>query len=273
MKSFMIIVILLLVLSCESDTSNDSNSSNFTHTDYEVLFENDPNGITLFFTGVNYKGSDFDKEIGRYRFDAIRVINKIFETPPFSEYKENYNAIILYLDPEPDQDSFETSPEQMVRSLFPNFKETDIILISTKNASRNQGTAGAVDAAFPNNNMWIMIHEVGHVAGKLGEEYRVPCNFLEDTSTTANLDITNDEQLVKWKHFINLPGYNEIGVFKRSCGTPYAAWKPSRNCIMDEGAKFCAVCREAIVKNIMIATNRPYDFEDFLEMDLKNTNR
>lgn len=259
-------LIVLLFFSCSPEEIEEKY---FKHKEYELVFENDPEGITFYFTGVNYFDEDLEKSSGQYKSDGIRIINEIFQTSPFSEYEEFFNAYIVYLNPEPGSDSFESSPENIVRSLFPDFKETDVILISARNSSA-QGMAFGVVASFPNNDRRIMIHELGHAVGSLGEEYVVPCNYLEDTSTTYNLDVTNNPDAIKWKHFIGLSGYEEVGITLRGCTDPYAAWKPTKNCVMNKGFHFCAPCREGIVKNIMQSKGLEYRFQDFILKDASN---
>ncbi len=261
------LVLTMMFFSC---SQQDAPPEFYSHKDYELIFENDPNGITLYFTGSNYSDYDFRKENGQYRNDGIRILNELFATPPFSEYKEYFNAYIVYINPEPDADPFDNAPEIVVRELFPNFKETDVVMISEDNPQFNQGVASGVVAAFPYNNRSIMVHEVGHVVGNLADEYSIPGGDYADyvCDEAPNVDITNNPNEVKWSHFIGLDGYENIDVFVGGCYTAMGAYRAANNCVMRRGFFFCAPCREGIVKKIMQVKGLPFNFQEFLAKDI-----
>lgn len=219
-----------------------------------------------------YSDQDFEKINGRYRTDTKRIIQQLFNTPPFSEYQQYFNAYIVYINPEEDG-LFEDLPESVVRDLFPEFDEQyDMVLISILNQSAG-GVAGGRVASFPFNNKDIMIHEVGHLAGNLGDEYYFDENdYITESSICynneyPNIDLTNDFNIIKWSHFIGLEGYESVGAVEGGCGFELGTWRPTDNCVMRHGSQFCAPCREAIVKQTLSAVGSEYSFEQFLLND------
>ncbi|MDT0559229.1 M64 family metallopeptidase [Ichthyenterobacterium sp. W332] len=270
MKYIVLLTIAITVLSCSKDSEQ---LEYFQHRDIETVFENDPNGINIYFTGGSYADADFEKTSGRYRADGIRIINQIFNTSPFSEYESYFNAYIVYVNPDIEADPSESSSENVVRSLMPNFNDDyDMILLSVNQYSV-QGLAGGRVATFGFNDKDTMIHEVGHLAGSLGDEYYTEnTDFNTDFSGCANnnypnLDITNNTEIIKWSHFIGLNGYESIGIVEGGCGVEQGTWRPTINCVMRYGSQYCAPCREAIVKQTLAARGLEYSFEEFLLSD------
>ena len=52
-----------------------------------------------------------------------------------------------------------------------------------------------------------------------------------------------------WRHFIEAR-YPGVGVYRGGGGQLKGAWKPTNNCVMKSGGKFCPICREQLVLRI-----------------------
>ena len=140
--------------------------------------------------------------------------------------------------------------------------------------------------AFP----FVVAHEFGHGFAKLGDEYCVYVGSMEDWEKEeylrlannygwwANLDFTNDPELIKWSRFLTDERYNGtgIGIFEGAT-YPVGVWRPSQTSIMQSDCRgmFNAPSREAIYKRIhrlALGKEWQFDYETFVEYDQKNIN-
>jgi len=135
----------------------------------------------------------------------------------------------------------------------------------------------------------IIQHEAGgHGFGKLGDEYanwftgEMPEWEIEGMVTMGtygwlrNVDYRNDENLVKWSHFLADERYaNEgLGIYEGAYTYEFKAYRPSWESIMRYNTGgFNAPSREAIYYRIHKLAYGPqweYDYEDFVEYDAIN---
>ena len=238
----LIIFFVMLMYSCNSGSEliqpiNTANDTFFIDGDVEVVFENDrDNGINVLFMGDAYLQSDLGQTYGTYRELALENINALFETEPFSSYKEHFNAYIIYVVSNEDvitttqndtafgttishtgpnnspllfisdYDNLEVYASKVTNS---SLTEKELILMSINNTNRGTAFLNGNLALFGGGNTSLMIHEVGHAFAGLGDEYFFD-DYLSTYNTTGipNLDTTNDLNLVKWNHFIELENYN-----------------------------------------------------------------
>ena len=313
MKKIKIVLWTLIIgstFSCSKDaevTTDDSSEIYFQDKEVEILFENDPeNGINVIFMGDAYLRADLKRDNGKYKYDALKSIEFLFNAHPFFEYKNHFNAYIIYA-----ESSIENSSSGIVvnypfgstnaTSLFPHpiitnneavneyvFKikgrsitNNDLILMAVNGQTGGSaylgnniavfGTSGSTTAT--SSAFATMLHEVGHAFATLGDEYIVPNeNATYIPEGQANLDNTNDLNLIKWNHFIGLPGYSSVGAYEGGGYLEFGMWRPEQSSIMrgNMGSYFNAPSREAIVKRILSLRGIPYNFNAFLAADAGN---
>jgi len=133
----------------------------------------------------------------------------------------------------------------------------------------------------------VMLHEsAGHALAKLGDEYYYESNgsiteaFLKRYENYAplgyyrNIDITNDLDKVKWKHFINDERYasEKISTYLGGMTFKSGVYRPTYDSLMGSQSNphFNAPSREAIYINIhkrAFGAEWSYDYEDFVKYD------
>lgn len=314
MKKIKITIGLLFIgitFSCSKDpevNSTDSPDNYHQDKDVEILFENDPeNGINVIFMGDAYQRIDLKKVNGKYKQDAIKSIEFLFNSHPFFEYKNHFNAYVVYAESSIQNTgngfivNYPFGSSSNISGIFHNpyitnygavndyvFKvkgrpknDNDLILMAVNGQNGGTATSGSNIAVFGTRDsttilttvFGVMLHEVGHAFGSLGDEYNVPnANMTAIIDGRANLDITNNLSLVKWNHFIGLDGYSSVGAYEGGGYQQFGVWRPEANSIMmgNVGNYFNAPSREAIVKKIMNVRGIAYDFNSFLTLDVGN---
>lgn len=311
-KTLSKIILLLFItvfISCGKDESVDNliyttDDQFFNDGDIEIVFENNKsNGINVIFLGDIYFQNDLEAENGKYRTHALSNINYLFNTPPFSEYKEYFNAYIIYAESKSSKsddgglvvetpfgayvdydgnlllENWNPITEYLEKQNFDPQNGKNLVLLSVngKNAKVNGfAVLNGNLAVFGDGNNEIMIHEVGHAFASLGDEYiREDYPAYALANNTANLDSTNNLTSIKWKHFIGLDGYEHVGAYEGGNYRSTGFWRPEQTSIMGVSYlanSFNTPSREAIVKKIFELHNMEYSFEDFLKID-ENANK
>ncbi|MBW8244596.1 M64 family metallopeptidase [Muricauda oceani] len=294
---------LTLFISCAKDDtvaspSYISDNKYFSDGDIEVVFENDKsNGINVIFMGDVYFQNHLEASDGIYRKHALNTISYLFNSTPFSQYKKHFNAYIIYAESklfvsEDKKNEVKTpfgssvSPDGLpsisnwraidgyVSKLTGKPRgEKDLILISIKSHSGG-GTAWLNNnvAIFGAEDHRVMLHEVGHAFANLGDEYANESYQPIILQEVANLDSTNNPDLIKWKHFLGLSDYIEVGAYEGGNYRESGFWRPEEQSVMGWGSYFNAPSREAIVKKIMELKKLEYNFKEFLKIDKSNDN-
>lgn len=91
-----------------------------------------------------------------------------------------------------------------------------------------------------------------------------------------NIDVTSDPSSIKWSHFLTDSRYSNsgTGIFEGANQYRTGVWRPSENSIMRYmSGQFNAPSREAIyyrIHKLAYGKDWQYDFEDFVQWDLKN---
>ena len=302
-KSLVLIIVVFIFSSCSKDETNESDSNRFNDGEVEIVFENDPNGINVIFIGDRYVDWELSKPSGIYNYCANRHINHLFNTEPFLTYKQYFNAYIVYAESEEiegntifeveyasSNDGHSYNPSNLnsskvieyAKKAVPDFSdERDIILLSINRASGGRAFDNRI-AAFGSSRINTMVHEVGHVFFFFFYEYfyREYQHGFNDNYFTyrANLDNTDNINLVKWKHFFDLDNYNHVNTYEGGARFKYNIWRPEFKSVMGGGISnnqsttFNAPSREEIVKRIYAIKGLNYSFEIFLENDIHTLN-
>ncbi|MFT5892461.1 MAG: hypothetical protein ACI9Y7_002571 [Dokdonia sp.] len=311
------IKILLITISCIgiyacSDDNNDrfqpviaEDLEFFEDGEVEMLFDNaGADGITMVFIGDGYIKEDLGKIYGTYKPDAERYFEYLFSIEPFASYQEHFNAAIVYTEsqsrtiPEGIENAdssaleaytyigwtgsglYEANPERInfYKNKLPTGYQNNSNTLIVLNELGGGNTSFESDVAFSGSaSESTMIHEVGHSFGGLGDEYELQIQNTPNVSFRPNLDNTDDLTHIKWSHFIDLPGYQNVGAYEGGGYVSTGVWRPQIESIMRGGStifadQFNAPSREAIVKKIYRIRGIPYDFGTFLANDIVTRN-
>lgn len=309
-KFIFCLTLILSLAGCfgkSSSSDDDSNNTTEYHSDGSYITyisnQSEPSkAINVIVMGDGYIKEDLAKN-GLYETEAKKLINGLFSKPPFSQYKENFNAYIIFCESkERGADSSPASEEAdtVFDSNFgesgidrllviknsakvteyltatgltaKNFLEKDILLISV-NDEKYGGSGGYYSVVSRNSYaLDVAVHEIGHSFGGLADEYDYGASFPKEwAANEKNVDLTNNLSSIKWKQFIGLPGYENVGAYEGAYYYPTGVWRPCNDCMMRSlGKEFCPVCREAIVKEIYTCAGLTYSFADFLSKDQEN---
>ena len=130
----------------------------------------------------------------------------------------------------------------------------------------------------------VVTHEGGgHGFGRLLDEYRYEYESLpvdkknlvnlwreSDPYFGYNISLTGDRELVHWKHYFDMAGYEAVGMYEGAYLYYMGAWRPEYiSCMEDNRPYYNAPSREAIVRRIMKASGSTFDFDDFLAKDAR----
>ena len=221
-----------------------------------------------------------ESELELFKTDVEGIVNDIFNTSPFSKYRNYFNVFTINVPSNesgakhPGNASDEPSghPVLEVDNYFGStfdFAGIHRLVVATNNFKINNVMA----ANFPNydqvfilvnssfyggsggNNALstthqsageIAIHEIGHSFADLADEYYAGDQFSRET---ANMTANNDPNTVRWKNWNNEQG---VGVYQHCCGGNSANWyKPHQNCKMQAlNSSFCPVCQETFIETI-----------------------
>lgn len=288
-----LILILLFTFACDSDREPSFQDAKidtefFIDGEVETIFENNiENGVNVVILGDGYTKKELGKNFGKYQKDLKRMSGALFNKPPFSTYKNDFNMYMVYAEsakseitignPSQDNTAFGLTVyngqfdlnliklKEYASRVIPNQRQVHLILLLTNYNLNGRAFKGSL-AIFDKRSEKTMLHEVGHAFAYLGEEY---INNWESSIGRPNIDSTNQLNSIKWSHFIGLQGYSKVGAYPGSNNL----WLPEPYSLMGNNPladSYNAPSREAIVKRIMEIKGTLYDFNEFLIKDVKN---
>ncbi len=135
----------------------------------------------------------------------------------------------------------------VVSEHFPQYDAVLVLANSTRSGGASLGN-NIITSAMGSSLNNTIIHELGHVMAKLGDEYTYGGSKLPNSEPrAANLTLNNDKQSVKWKHWLNAGhGFGNIQLFEGGSYLDYGVWRPSQDSVMRRlGQPFHAVNLEA----------------------------
>ena len=290
----------LVVVGCsEDDTEAENGVAYHQNGDAETLFENDPNGVNVIFLGDGFVRKDL--RVGGYYEQAGRdIIDHLFTVPPFSTYRQYFNAYIVYA---ASTDEFISEKGAQRNTAFGvtwdgkldrglsvdpsvcyNYARNAVgydqdkthVVILLANDHRYGGRAfERVALTTRQYKEETVVHEIGHTLGGLADEYEDSTfTLLYDASWflkySANVDVQNNLEKIKWAHFVGRDNYEAVGAFEGGNYVRLGVWRPEENSLMRDlsVSYFNAPSREAIVKKIFEIKGLPYRWEDFLANDV-----
>ncbi len=126
----------------------------------------------------------------------------------------------------------------------------------------------------------VVHHEAGgHAFGLLCDEYvyhqrempsgrKESIRELQKEGFYLNLDFTDDLSRIRWKDFIGLDKYAEVGAYEGGYEYQYGVWRPEENSCMNNNIPYYNVqSRWAIVDRIMNLSGIDYTVDDFIAND------
>lgn len=129
----------------------------------------------------------------------------------------------------------------------------------------------------------IVSHEAGgHGFGRLLDEYRYhdtvhpkeKADQINDWRSVDryygyNISLTDDRNLVHWKAYFSIDGYEAVGLYEGGNLHKKGVWRPEEiSCMEDNRPYYSAPSREAIVRRIMKASGKEFNFDSFLSKDV-----
>lgn len=103
----------------------------------------------------------------------------------------------------------------------------------------------------------IFIHETGHIAGFLADEYVTDHNATHSGNEPAQANVTTILDPLKWDHWVGFDqpyattGSLTIGTFEGAMYVGNGAYRASEQCMMNAFTNpFCAICREKLILDI-----------------------
>lgn len=291
-----------LFLACNTANSNQEEEEVEEVEDEELYFQQgevervyfDPeNTMNIVFLGENYIKSDLLREDGLYRKNATEDFENILSSPPFNTFKDEFNLFVVYAANNENGTTFNYSGgssssidfnkiEEYVTNAtgIEAFDQRNLILFSNKNIQGSARAGNKIAIYRSYSSPETKLHEVGHAFALLGDEYQYgverDLELLETGDAFNNLDITDDSTKIKWKHFFEIPGYEDVGIFEGGYYRDSLVYRPTLNSIMrttnqpELNLGFNAPSREILVKEIFRLTGRTYTFDQFLEIDRPN---
>lgn len=232
-----------------------------------------------------------EAELPKWRQDAEELAEAILSTPPFSTFKGAINIHRIDVASAESGAGYDCSPSCGPRdtafdSIFPvslvnsltgsTYSNRSVVQLGQIDVARaasaasfdmsvvvvNSGAFGgmAVHVASATNagSDWatIGVHEFGHIAGFLGDEY-VSDACIRPAGFPLPENITEDPTDPRWEGWIE-PGTelptpsdnkDDVGAFKGAWNCP-DLYRPKKACMMRNYAEFCPVCSELVVKRL-----------------------
>lgn len=237
-----------------------------------------------------------------YEKQCKACLTILWSVSPFKELQSHFNAHVVYVDAMPGQSFDSTGHRQaaypfgsefsqrgngmvkltrghLVHTAAANAPEADVIIVITTLAGRSHAGGYIVMA----NDQASLPHELGHLIGRLGDEYSSRSKLVDRESRplpkrgfrqanlqrSTTIDPTNQKTLkktAKWRHFFDLPGaWPLVSAYQGGYYREVDVWRPSYSCIMrsSQGALFCPVCHEEMYKKILVKCGESFNHEEY----------
>jgi hypothetical protein len=250
-----------------------------------VVLTNGPasNRFNIAILSEGYTGG----QLADFRTHASNAVNTLLSRPPFSEYRQYFNAHSISV---PSNQSgsdhpgsgiyrdtyFNTTYDNVsdrvisfptnamgqgkVDALLQQFlpqSDLAVVLVNDPISGGSDGSAKTAIASIGFLAGEYLVHEIGHVMAGLGDEYETlypGYPAIEEPNTTRE----TNRNSIKWKAWISagtpIPtpetsAYSGVvGLFEGAHYNPTGWFRPRLDCAMRSSfAQFCEVCREALV--------------------------
>jgi IgA Peptidase M64/Secretion system C-terminal sorting domain len=163
-----------------------------------------------------------------------------------------------------------TNSQNITNVLANNFPNYDIVIL-VANSPYYGGSGGSrATVTLHVNSKEILIHELGHSAGTLADEYYAGDNYFGEK---PNMTQQTNPNLIKWKNWLTTPqiGINSYG----ASGISNTWFKPTNNtCKMQVlGVPYCSVCKEKLIENIHVKANPIVSYSPVNTTTINSTNQ
>lgn len=266
-------------------------------------------GITLIFLGDGFVDKDMEPD-GYYEEFMKKAMENLFSEEPYKTFRNRFNVYTVKV-VSPNAEWVEGAQHVLNVATYWDYAikvpskhpMMTTVFLNPKHGILNQDRSHCrwyddgefvsfITGADPNGR--VLLHETGgHGFARLRDEYvesgyesktlpdkeRVALdNEWAQYGRGANVDWRNDENTVKWSHFLKDSRYDNegLGIYEGSVLYGYGAYRPTENSIMRHhmmGDPFNAPSREQIYKRIMQLSEGEdwtYDYEKFVEYDAIN---
>lgn len=304
MKKYSLVLSLLCILfalsSCHKNKPDTIKPIDYYKDgDVSKLYYNNTAGVNIVLLGDGFTKADLEKG-GNYSSLAKKLIDYLFTVAPFSQNKQNFNAYVVYAqsaqsgshtgyNPTDTSTKFNTYFDTQIPRLLAvgNYEEVYkyvqyavplekanliILMVNTQTYGGSGGPMAVL--SLHETSKYIMVHEIGHTFGHLGDEYVDTVDSgsysVSEVPYLPNIDITNDPNKIKWAHFLTIPAYQGVvGGYEGAYFRPTGLYRPEDRSIMtDLGTlNYNAPSREAIARQIDTILNIPFDFNAFIKAD------
>ena len=267
-------------------------------------------GINIIFLGDGFLDKDMD-DGGKYEMKMRAAMEQFFAYEPYTSFRNRFNVWAVKVVSKNDYYGYETSDRRLTyekdklfymrtalaeefASKVPNPYSQPLKICTVCNTEvrvarswcfwvgDNDHVSGN---CFVNQGIGpVLNHELGgHAFGLLLDEYvennETFTNYdsLDNqfilSGIGANVDWRNDQETVRWAHFLKDSRYSQegLGVFEGGHLFPHGIYRATENSMMRyNNCPFNAPSREQIYKNIMRYSEGEdwiYDYETFVKAD------
>ncbi|NLA16095.1 MAG: peptidase M64 [Bacteroidales bacterium] len=240
----------------------------------EVLIQNGPieNHVDLLFVAEGYRAGELEK----FRKDAARFAEYLFEYEPFKSRREDFNLWVLPLVSEesgPSLPQYDIWVQTALYSTFHTFYLERYLTVPDFSLLAHAVSGAPFDALFVivNSKRYggggiynyygistsdhpqskeVFVHEFGHsFAGLADEYYESEVAYIDmypihvepwEANITTLVDFAS-----KWEDMMDREG---VGLFEGAAYVPKGMYRPAKDCRMhtNKAPAFCPVCQRAI---------------------------
>lgn len=272
LKSLSAILFLLFLLQIPSGAANEYIIEKKLNTG------DDASRFVWVFLAEGYGESELEK----FNNDTASLINVFFSASPWKEYKPVINIYTIFA---PSSDSGADHPSDGIyvdtafdatydtygisrlltvndakalkaASQIPQFD----VVFALVNDKQYGGSGGSIIvASLHEASNEIVLHEAGHIIGRLADEYTTPYPGYPEGDSEPNVTFQNQREKIKWSSWIEadtpVPTSNDsidsIGLFKGARYLTDKIYRPKYTCKMRSlNQPYCAICNEALILNI-----------------------
>ncbi|MEI6127248.1 MAG: M64 family metallopeptidase [Pseudomonadota bacterium] len=223
-----------------------------------------------------------ESELGKFNTDTESLINGFFFGAPWKEYKSAINIYTIFT-PSLESGADHPADGKYVDTAFDATYDTygisrlltvndakalkaasqipqfDIVFALVNDKQYGGSGGSVIVASLHEASNEIVLHEAGHIIGRLADEYTTPYPGYPAGDSEPNVTFQSQHEKIKWKSWIEadtpIPTANDIidsiGLFKGARYLTDSIYRPKYTCKMRSlNQPYCEICREALILNI-----------------------
>ena len=243
------------------------------------VFENGPPSrkIDLLLISDEYS----ERQAGRFRADASRLVNALFALEPFKSRRSDFNVRTLHVAGSPIPVAFNIFGLERYALTYDNrtlrdiaaavpYDVVEILVNESKYGGGGIFNQQSTVAAANESAEYIFIHELAHNLAGLGDEYVGSVTYETGAPVTVepwepNITALHDPAALKWRDLVEpdtpvptpVSHAGKVGAFEGAGYEARGLYRPEVSCIMGSRnvTAFCRVCQRAINRIIDLHTN------------------